>query len=347
MGKVRVGIIGCGHIAVTHAEALQMIPEAEYAACADNQPGRADAFAGRFGGKPYTDMKEMLRKADLDAVLVCTPHPAHSAAVIAAAEAGVNVMTEKPMTVSLREADDMIEATKKANVKFGVIFQRRFWPAAQRLHQAIQDGKLGKVVLGDLILKWWRSKEYYEMDPWRGRWDTEGGGVLINQAIHAVDMFQWFMGPVDYLFGQWDNFSHPYREIEDTAVATIRFKSGAVGVLSCTVTANPSISSRICVTGDNGAVASVTEEGEGPRGINDVWTIRGEQESVIALLEQERGQRAFPDMHQIQIREFLQAIQENRESAVTGEQARRSLEIILAIYESQRTGKVIKFPLPY
>jgi UDP-N-acetyl-2-amino-2-deoxyglucuronate dehydrogenase len=363
MRKVGIGIIGTGGIANMHAGAVKEIAEADIVAVCDIDEARAAAFAQRHGvSRVYGDSRELLGDPNVEAVLVCTPHPSHCPLAIQAAEAGKHVMVEKPLSVDLQEADRAIAAAKRANVKFGVIFQRRFWPAAQRARAAIDSGKLGRVILGDCVVKWWRDKAYYDRDAWRGTWAAEGGGVMVNQAVHAIDMFQWLMGPIDTVYGLWGNQSHPFIEVEDTAVAAIRLKNGALGVIETTVSTKPQLGSRISIHGENGASLSVLEDPEGYVGVNDVWQIPGEEEEAARLLAQERAGADFmyrtttdPDgsrrsehrglYHGLQIRDFVRAIREDREPAVTAEEGRKAVEIILAIYESGRTGQPVKLPL--
>jgi len=367
MREVGIGIIGCGGIANTHAAAvvrLARLKEAELMAVCDTVPERAEAFARQYGATSvYTDSRELLRDPRVEAVLVCTPHPSHCPLAIQAAEARKHVMVEKPLSVDLRLADDAIAAAKRAGIKFGCIFQRRFWPAAQRARRAIDDGKLGRIILGDCIVKWWRPKSYYDRDAWRGTWSAEGGGVMVNQAVHAIDMYQWLMGPVDTVYGLWGNLSHPYIEVEDTALGALRFRNGAIGVIFTTVSTNPQLGSRITVTGENGATIGVLEHPEGRAGINDVWTIPGEEEEAARRLAEEQAHPDFmfrprnlpPDerllaerpltYHGLQIQDFVRAVAEDRQPAVTAEEGRKAVEIIMAIYESGRTGQPVRLPL--
>jgi UDP-N-acetyl-2-amino-2-deoxyglucuronate dehydrogenase len=345
--KVRTGIIGCGKIARTHAHALSTLEESSFAAVCDAVRERAQALASEFGvPHVFTSAREMLGSGLVEAVNICVPHPLHAEMAIMAAEAGVHAITEKPLTVNLREADAMIAAHRRAGTKLACIFQRRFWPAAQRLRRAIDEGKLGeRLVMGDCIVKWCRTAEYYQADPWRGRWDTEGGGVLVNQAVHAIDMYQWYMGPVDTIYAQMGTFTHDI-EVEDNAVATLRFQSGALGVIQASVSHCPTLWSRITVLGSNGAAASVLEQPEGAMGRNDIWTVPGEEHLPEQWWQAEQHLRSFPTHHVLQIKDFLQAIREGREPAVTGEEGRKAVEIILAIYRSARSGEPVKLPLP-
>lgn len=345
--NVRTGIIGCGNIGKTHALSLAEIPEAGFVACCDGDRSRAQAMADQYGVPlVYDDANEMLTSGTVDAVLICTPHPSHAPLVVAAAEAGVHVLCEKPLTISIAEADRMVAAADKAGIKFGGIFQRRFWPGAQRIRKAIDDGKLGKLTLGECSVRIWRPREYFAADPWRGKWATEGGGALMNQAVHAIDHFQWFMGPAVEVVGRYATLKHgDYIDVEDTAVATVVFANGALGTIQAATTFNPNFGFRVAVHGDSGATVSVWEKLEGQQGVNDVWTIAGEEEQRASWELEDENQPGFPRFHTLQIQDFLQAVLEDREPAVTGAESRKSLEIILAIYESSRTGQPVRLPM--
>jgi predicted dehydrogenase len=348
MSKVRTGLIGCGKIAQTHATALKALDEADFVAVADVDEGRARAFAEQHGvAKSYGSVDELLRAGGLDAVIVCTPHPLHAPVVVAAAEAGVHVLCEKPISDKLSEADQMVAAADKAGIKFSAVFQRRWWPACQRIREAIDAGKLGQLTVGECVSKLWRPAEYFASDPWRGKWATEGGGVLMNQAVHTIDMFQWYMGPVVEVVGRYAKLVHgDYIDVEDTAVATLVFANGALGTLLAATTIQPDFGFRVTVHGSNGATVSVWENPEGHQGVNDVWSIRGEESQRPNWEEEDRGKPGFPHFHQLQIQDFLQAVRDNRPPAVTGAEGIKSLEIIQAIYRSSRTGEPVRFPMP-
>jgi predicted dehydrogenase len=345
--KVRTAIVGCGKIAVTHAGALRALEESDFVACCDTDEGRASAMAEEYGvPHVFTDARELFTSGLIDAALICAPHPAHCPLVTMAAEAGVHVLCEKPISVSLAEADQMVEAAEKAGVTFGVIFQRRFWPSAQRIRRAIDDGKLGKLTLGECSVRIWRPESYFASDTWRGKWATEGGGVLMNQAVHAIDQFQWFMGPAVEVVGRYATLRHgDYIDVEDTAVATVVFANGALGTIQAASTFDPGFGFRVAVHGDAGTAVSVWENPEGRQGINDVWTIPGEEEQRLVWEQAEDNRPGFPEFHALQIQDFLQALLEKRQPAVTGAEGRKSLEIILAIYESSRTGRPIPLPM--
>ncbi len=341
---LRLGIIGCGKIAPFHAEAVSSIPNAQMVACCDADPDRARAFAERFSIETATDsLDTFFARGQLDAALVCTPHPAHEKLVVACAEASVNVLCEKPIALRLDEADRMIAATDAAGVAFGVIFQRRFWPSAQRIRRAIDDGLMGKLTFGSASSLLWRPQSYFGADPWRGKWATEGGGVMMNQAVHTIDLLQWFMGPATEVYGRIATLRHgAYIDVEDTVAATVTFASGALGSIQALTTIDPEFGYRVSIHGDNGATASIHEIPEGTQGVNDVWTFEPGASERAAWADAERGRPGFPEFHGLQIAEFLDAIRHGRPPAITGRDARRSLAIILGIYESSRTGKPVR-----
>ena len=199
----------------------------------------AQAFAARFGARPFTDLATLLKEARPQAILVATPHPLHAAPVIEAAQAGVSALVEKPLAASLADCDAMLAAAKRAGTKLGVVSQRRFYEAVKRMKDAIDAGKIGVPILGVFNMFSWRDQAYYQSDPWRGKWDTEGGGVLINQSPHHLDLLQWFMGEIDEITGYWANLNHPYVEVEDTALAMIRFKNGSLASIVTTLSHLP------------------------------------------------------------------------------------------------------------
>jgi len=353
MRKLGTAVVGCGGIARTHVKALTQLEESQLIAVCDIIEERARVFAQTYGAKRwYTDLLRLIADPEVEAVNVCTPHPAHAAAVIAAAEAGKHAITEKPIAANLRQADAMISAARRAGVKLGVVFQRRFYDASRRVKAAIDEGKIGAPILGEVSCRMYRDRAYYERDPWRGRWASEGGGVYLNQIVHEIDLLQWFMSsPVDSVHAFTGNLTHPYVEIEDNAVTILRFQSGGLGLISGSVSANPPMDDRITVTGSKGSVLGI--RGLDPYWI-ELWSIPGEEKQA----EEWRREQLKPpgeqgpsilggggECHRAQIRDFLQAILEDREPAVTGEEGRKALEIIIASYISQAQGKTVRFPV--
>jgi predicted dehydrogenase len=344
--KVGTAIVGLGKVAHTHARALAALAQANFTAVCSRHEQRAASFARQYGVRPYTNLAEMLRDPSVQAITVCTPHPQHAGIAILAAEAGVHVLVEKPMATRLADCDRMIEAARSGGVKLGVISQRRLYPPVLRVKQAIEDGKIGAPALGVLMMFGWRSPEYYAMDAWRGTWEGEGGGVLVNQAVHQLDLFQWFMGPVAELFGYWDNLNHPSIEVEDTALAVMRFQNGALGNIVVSNSQNPGMYGKIHVHGRSGRsvgvqtesgsafIAGVTTQVEPP--INDLWTVPGEEGLLAGWQERDRAAAQLMDpmtyYHQLQIEDFLMAVLQDREPLVTGEEGRKAVELFEAIY---------------
>jgi UDP-N-acetyl-2-amino-2-deoxyglucuronate dehydrogenase len=356
---VRTAIIGCGKVAQIHADALAGLPSAQLAAVSDNDLPRAQAFAARCGARAFDDPGRMVREAGIEAAIVCTPHPVHAAPAIAAMEGGAHVLVEKPLAASLADCDAMLAAAARFGVKLGVVSQRRFFEPVARMKAAIDSGRIGAPVLGSVVMLSWRDEAYYRSDPWRGRWDTEGGGVLINQSPHHLDLLRWFMGPVEEITGCWANLNHPYVEVEDTALAMIRFRSGGLASIMVSLSQKPGIYTKIHVHGSNGAsVGSQTDGGatfiagmspvlEPP--LNDLWTIPGE-ESLLAdsrAQDSARFDATAPVVHYhaLQDADFLSAVRNGHAPAATGEDGRAVVEMIQAVYLSGRSRLPVRFPM--
>lgn len=359
MTQIGAAIIGCGKVADTHARALATLPESRLVAAFDLNPERAAAIARRYGGQAYTDLDQMLSNPEVKMASICTPHPSHPEMVARCATAGIHALVEKPLAIDLAGADRAIAAADAAGIKLGVISQRRYYEPVVRVRQAIEAGKIGRPVLGTLTLLGWRDAAYYAMDAWRGRWDGEGGGVLVNQAVHQLDLFQWLMGPVAELTGYWANLNHPMIEVEDTAVAILRFRSGALGAIVLSNSQRPGLYGKLHIHGANGAsvgvqtdggssfVSGVTSTVEAP--YNDLWTVPGEEHLLAGwqAADRERGDEIdfMTHYHARQIRDFLIALLEDRDPPVTGREGRKAVEIIAAVYRSQRDGKPVRFPV--
>ena len=357
--KIRTGLIGCGKVGHTHAGALSTLPESSFVAVCDKDPARARAFAERYQVRAYTDVQDMVVRSGVQAVVVCTPHPLHAPPAVQAAQAGAHVLVEKPMAASLSDCDAMIAAAGEAGVHLGVISQRRLYEPVRRVKAAIEAGKIGRPVLGMVVMLGWRDEAYYRSDPWRGRWDAEGGGVLVNQAPHQLDLLQWFMGPIDELFGYWENLNHPYIEVEDTAVAVLRFVNGGLGSIVVSNSQKPGLYGKVHVHGENGASVGMQTDGgamfvagmsviqEPP--VNDLWKVPGEEHLLAEWQAEDEAifQAIDPTTHyhRRQDQDFLRAILEDREPMVTGVDGRKMVEIFTAIYRSRRNRQPVKFPL--
>ena len=359
MEKLKTAIVGCGKVTDLHAAALMKLDQSDFRAVCSRTQSKADRYGAKYNVKGYSNIGEMIEAEGIEVLIVCTPHPFHAEPTIKAAQAGVHVLVEKPLASSLADCDKMILAAKNANVKLGTICQRRFYPPCRRIRRAIDDGKIGKPILGTVYMLGWRDKEYYESDPWRGSWEFEGGGVLVNQAPHQLDLLQWYMGPIEELYGMRDNLNHPYIEVEDTAVAVIRFKNGGIGNILVSNSQNPALFGKVMIHGDNGAsvgvqtdggamfIAGMTNINEPP--LNDYWTVAGEAELLAKWraedTEEFNSVNAVEYYHQLQIEDFLCSVIDNTTPAITGEDGRRTVEIFTAIYRSQRDKGPVKFPL--
>lgn len=356
---IRIGIIGCGKVGPFHAAAYQKIKDCELCAVYDVQQDRAEAFARKFGAKAYTSIDAMVKENGLDVVSVCTPHPVHRQAAVEALRCGANIAVEKPLASSLEDCDAILEAAAQQNRVGTAICQRRFFPPSMRIRKAIDDGKIGKPILGTVNMYGWRDMAYYASDPWRGTWKGEGGGVLVNQAPHQLDLLLWYMGEIEELYGMWGTLNHPGLEVEDTALAVIRFKNGGLGNIVVSNSQNPALYGKVHVHGSNGASVGVQTDGgamfiagvssitEAP--YNDIWTVDGEAELKNQWKAEDEAYFKTIDattyFHYVQLKDFIEALREGRRPLISLEDARQTVELFTAIYRSQRDGKPVRFPL--
>jgi UDP-N-acetyl-2-amino-2-deoxyglucuronate dehydrogenase len=354
-----ISIAGCGKVAHLHARAIQEIPNARLTGVWSRTQKTARDFALKYETRSYSDISTMVSDNNTDLVIVCTPHPFHKQTAVEAAEAGANVLVEKPLSSDLQDSDDIINICTKNQVRLGVISQRRWYEPVKRVKEAIDMGKIGKPVLATVTMLGWRDKAYYDSDVWRGTWEMEGGGVLVNQAPHQLDILLWYMGEVDEVFGIWKNFNHPYIEVEDTAVAIVKFKSGAIGNILVSNSQKPGIHGKVHVHGANGASVGVQTDGgamfiAGMTGVteppvNDLWSIPGEENMLNKWIIQDTDtfNNCDPTVRymQYQIEDYLNSITNNKEPSVNGEAGRRTVELITGIYRSSRDNLPVKFPL--
>lgn len=343
------GIIGCGMISRFHCRAINDVRGAKAVACFDRNPASADKLAAEFGLTAYHDLNEMLADTAVDAVTIGTPSGAHLEPTLAAAKAGKHVIVEKPLEVTTKRCDRAIAACEEAGVKLAAIFPSRFHDSSVAMRKAIDQGRFGRVTLGDAYVKWFRTQEYYDSGAWRGTWKLDGGGALMNQAIHTVDLLQWLMGPVEEIQAQTATLAHERIEVEDTAVATLKFASGALGVIEATTAAYPGYLKRIEVHGSRGTAVLEEEDLK-------TWDFakpRKSDQTILDAMKKKKstgGGAADPSAighhgHALQIADFVKAIQKDGTPAVDGHEGRKSVEIILGIYKSAKTGRVVKLPL--
>ena len=356
--SIKIGIAGCGKVAALHAFAIGNLKDATLSGVWSRTSETVNKFAKKHSTKAFESIGSMVKKENLDLVIICTPHPFHLQPAIEVAKAGANVLVEKPLASSLADSKHIIEKCEENGVKLGVISQRRWYEPTRRMKQATEEAKIGKPVLGTVSMLGWRDKAYYDADAWRGTWEMEGGGVLVNQAPHQLDLLLWLMGEIDEVYGTWENLNHPYIEVDDTALAIIKFKQGGLGNIIVSNSQKPGIHGKLHIHGDKASVGVQTEGGAmfiaGSTGIqeapyNDIWTIPGEEDLVAEWKQQD--QDAFfesdPTINYLkyQIEDFVKAIKHNHDPAVTGYDGLRVVELITAIYRSGRDKMPIKFPL--
>lgn len=349
MGQIGFGIVGCGMISNFHAKAIENIRGAKIVACYDTFPASADRFAAANGCKAYHQLADMMADKKVDIVNICTPSGSHRDPAVAAANAGKHVVVEKPLEITLSRCDAIINACRKNKVKLCAILPSRFSPANLALKQAIDQKRFGKLTLGDTYVKWWRTQAYYDSGGWRGTWALDGGGAYMNQAIHNVDLLYWFMGDVAEVIGITDTLAHERIEVEDVGVAAIRFKNGAIGTIEATTSAFPGLLKKTEIHGTQGSV--IVEQ-------DDVlmWEFEKMTAKDAALKKKfaakvsGSGGASDPAAisfkgHMEQLKDFIKAIETGGKPVVDGEEGRKSVEIILAIYQSSWTGKRVPLPL--
>ncbi|MGG2199818.1 Gfo/Idh/MocA family protein [Paenibacillus validus] len=325
----KFAIVGCGVIAEIHANAIQEVEEAELIAVCETEVEKGQKFADKHGGKLYTQLEDMLRNDNIDVVCICTPSGYHAEQTILAARAGKHVLVEKPMAIHLEDAHRMIRECKEQGVLLATIFPRRMSPAAQFVKKWIADGKLGKLSLCDAYVKIFRSQQYYDSAGWRGTWEIDGGGSMMNQGIHTVDLLQWLVGPVKSIYGRAHTMLRNI-EVEDTAVSLLSFQNGAMGVMEITTTVYPDLGQRLEIHGEKGSIIYKEDEIE-------LLQVDGEDIQIPTF----EPFRVIPDGHRIQIRDMALAVQEKRAPIVPGEEGIHALDIILGTYESSKRQREV------
>jgi predicted dehydrogenase len=343
------GIVGCGMISSFHAKAIADVRGARLAACFDTREAAAHQFATDNGCKAYTKLDDLLADPNVDIVTVATPSGAHMEPAVSAARAGKHVIVEKPLEITLKRCDRIIAECKKAGVQLGAIFPSRFHDSSVKLKRAIDDGRFGRLTIGDAYVKWFRTQAYYDSGAWRGTWALDGGGALMNQAIHSVDLLTWLMGPVVEIQAATATLAHVRIEVEDAAVATLKFANGALGVLEATTAAYPGYLKRIEIHGTDGSAVLEEEDLK-------AWDFAKPRKEDKAILEQMQkhkstgGGASDPTAighhgHALQFRDFVSAVHNHRVPAIDGREGRRSVEIILGVYKAAETGATVKLPL--
>jgi UDP-N-acetyl-2-amino-2-deoxyglucuronate dehydrogenase len=337
---ITFGLIGCGRVAPRHAQSIGELPGARLVAVADVVRSRAERFAREYSVEAYQDFRYLLERKDIDVVCVCTPSGLHAQMGVDAAHAGKHVIVEKPMALSLADADGLIAAAKSAKVKLCIVLQNRYNPPMQDLRRLVDEGRLGRLLLANVTVRWFRPQEYYE-DGWHGTWAMDGG-ALMNQSIHHIDALQWLMGDVESVCAYTSTLAHKM-EAEDTGVAVLRFTSGALGVVEgSTITFPENLEGSIALFGEQGSVKV------GGTALNRkiFWKVEGqiEHERELITRDQVDPPSVYGTSHKAVIADMIAAIVEDRQPQTDGVEGRKSLALVLDMYESARTGTPVLMP---
>lgn len=335
--KIGFGIIGCGRIAPRHAQSLVTLPPVQIVAVADIIESRAERFSKEYNAEAYQDYKKLINRMDIDIVNICTPSGLHAQMAIEAMQAGKHVIVEKPMALTLEDADRMIAISQATKRKLCVVLQNRFNAPIRDLRRLVDEGQLGKLLLGNATVRWYRPQEYYE-DGWHGTWAMDGG-ALMNQSIHHIDALQWMMGQAESVFAYTATLAHQI-EAEDVGVAVVRFQGGTLATIEgSTLTFPENLEGSITLFGEHGSVKV------GGTALNRkvFWKVDGQLEHEREMLTREQVDppSVYGTSHKAVIEDMIAAIQEDRDPLTTGIEARKSVALVLAIYESSRTGQAI------
>jgi UDP-N-acetyl-2-amino-2-deoxyglucuronate dehydrogenase len=338
---VRVALVGCGRISGSHVAAIDKIDDLELVAVCDVEPERARVIAEARGIPAFRTIEELLARVVCDVVSICTPSGLHPPHGIAAARAGRHVVTEKPMAISLADADALVRACDEAHVHLFVVKQNRLNPAVQLLRRAVEKGRFGRIYLANTTVRWTRPQEYYDAARWRGTWEFDGGAIM-NQASHYVDLIQWLVGPVESVIAKTATLARRI-ETEDTGIAVLRFRSGALGVIEVTVLTYPrNMEGSLTILGERGTVKV------GGTAVNRVehWQFADyDDDDKLVEAAATSPPTVYGFGHEAYYRNVLAVLRGEAEPGTDGREGRKSLELILGIYESAKTGREVPLPL--
>ncbi|WJH34594.1 Gfo/Idh/MocA family oxidoreductase [Paenibacillus sp. CC-CFT747] len=345
MKKYKAGIIGCGNIFPMHAASIQLSDIAEVEAVCDVKEDRAKNSAAKYNCNYYTDYEEMLEKADIDVVHICTPHYNHADIAIAAANKGKHVLTEKPMSISIEQAKEMVEACERNGVTLGVIFQNRYNPGSQLIKNAIQDGSLGQILGAKCSVTWKRTDDYYKKSDWKGTWSKEGGGVLIDQAIHTMDLMRWFVGEdIEYVDAQIANRAHEKIEVEDSAEGVIKFTNGVFAGFFAINYYSYDAPVEIEIHGVKGIAKMVADRATIT--YNDGTEITRDK-NPNEVIDYGEGVKIYWGVsHSKQIRDYYYSLQAGKAPYIDGREAMKTQEMIAAVYQSGKENKRVYLNSP-
>jgi len=337
----RVGLIGCGRISKNHFDAIARVDGLTLTAVCDIDAERAKSAGEQHGVASYRTLDEMLQASECDVVSICTPSGLHSAQGIAVARAGKHVVTEKPMSISLSQADDLVRACDDAGVHLFVVKQNRLNPPIQLLKRAIDKGRFGRIYMANVTVRWQRPQEYYDAEPWRGTWEFDGGAIM-NQASHYVDLMQWLVGPVESVLAKTATQARRI-EAEDSGIGIVKFRSGALGVIEVNVLTYPkNLEGSITILGETGSVKI------GGTAVNRVehWTFAHyDDDDKLIESANTNPPTVYGFGHEGYYRNVLGVLRGESKADTDGRAGRKSLELILGIYESAKTGCEVPIPL--
>ena len=339
--SVRVGLVGCGRISKTHFDALRKVDGLTLTAVCDVDGGRAERAAEEQRVPAYGSLDEMLRAGDVDLVAICTPSGLHSAHGAAAARAGKHVVTEKPMSLTLAQADELVRACDEAGVQLFVVKQNRLNPPVQLLKRAVDKGRFGRIYMANVTVRWQRPQEYYDAEPWRGTWEFDGGAIM-NQASHYVDLMQWLVGPVESILAKTATQGRRI-EAEDSGIGILKFQSGALGVMEVNVLTYPkNLEGSITILGEKGSVKI------GGTAVNRVehWMFADyDDDDKLVELASTNPPNVYGFGHEGYYRNVVSVLRGEAKPETDGRAGRKSLEVILGIYESAKSGRDVSIPL--
>jgi len=345
--KFGIGLIGCGMISEFQTRAINALPDARVVGFFDTVADMATKRAAEFSGRAYATLEELLADPQVQAVSICTPSGTHLEPAVQAARAGRHVMVEKPIEITPERVDAILRACRESGVTLGAIFPRRFQQPSRLLKDAIDRGRFGRIVLGDVTIKWYRTQEYYDKGGWRGTWKFDGGGALMNQGIHGIDLLQWLLGGIGEVTAFTATLAHERIEVEDTAVAGVRFANGALGAIEGTTGSWPGSKIRLEIGGTKGNVVMEDDtfvtwrfQDEGLAD-EDIRKKYGPQESKAGAGAADPRAISF-EGHRVQFEDFVKAIRTKSRPFCNGEDARAAVAVITSIYRSAREGRPVR-----
>lgn len=343
--KIRFGIIGTGVISYIHAMAIENIPDAELVSVLEPVAKNRDAFLEKYKVRAYEKMEDFLADPELDAVTIATPSGLHFDTSLPAAKAGKHVLCEKPLDVTPERAQQLIDACREHKVVLAPVFQYRFTPAAKMIKRALAEGRFGKILLANATIKWYRSQEYYDSGAWRGTWKLDGGGVLMNQSIHALDLMMYFAGTPVEVYGHVGTVAHERIEVEDNAAGVVKFDNGAFGVIQASTCCQPGWPLEVEISGTRGT--AVTRGTSLVRwDFTDKEAIDDEAAQLIAdsvnAPSVATDKAAAAKNHQVIIEEMIKAIRTGEGNLIAGESAKLGIELVCGLYKSSKEGRPVK-----